>query len=486
MTSPGALDTATAVVQRAQELAQTRWDEVDGPEAVAIAETVAAAKGLLDAALLRTAERITDTNAIAEIGWASVKDFLTHLLGGHKGTGGGLVRALGQLRELPNVQEALEDGRISLPQVRAIASASLVLVLTGCGKDDAEPPVSVTSSTTPTATPAPTPTTLPTSSITCSSPKPEGPFTYSTDREELEALAPLIGDPVVFDSTFDDFADADELGLLIERGFVDPEGDTNGSPSMWEFHQLLCKHPEVRADIGFIAGTLPGDEQAIASLQTVYADVLSDELRKDARAFCRSTPDRTLRGHLDCFWTPEDWPRPPKGGRGRENGEPLLLLRPRHQALAQEAGLLNRQEAGLRLDEPHQGRVLAQRLRRLHEDRALPGEVELALLARLTAEHSLQHRAERGGHPLGVVVVATANGQSAQPSSACGSARMGGSTKTTGPLEAARNLPVPISVTKPGTIDCLSAERRSRYAEQVVGPHGSSGCRRRGRTSCTS
>lgn len=121
MTSPGALDTATAVVQRAQELAQTRWDEVDGPEAVAVAETVAAAKGLLDAALLRAAERITDTNAVAEIGWASVKDFLTHILGGHKGTGGGLVRAAAQLRELPQVQEALEDGRISLPQARAIA-----------------------------------------------------------------------------------------------------------------------------------------------------------------------------------------------------------------------------------------------------------------------------------------------------------------------------------------------------------------------------
>ncbi len=121
MTTPGALDTATAVVQRAQELAQTPWDQVDGPEAVAVAETVAAAKGLLDAALLRAAERITDTNAVAELGWASVKDFLTHVLGGHNGAGGGLVRAAAQLRELPQVQAALEDGRLTLPQARAIA-----------------------------------------------------------------------------------------------------------------------------------------------------------------------------------------------------------------------------------------------------------------------------------------------------------------------------------------------------------------------------
>ncbi|HWJ10196.1 MAG TPA: DUF222 domain-containing protein [Nocardioides sp.] len=121
MTSPGALDTATAVVQRAQELAQVPWDQVDGAEAVEVARAVAVAKGLLDAALLRTAERITDTNAVAEIGWVSVKDFLTHLLGGHKGSGGGLVRAAAQLRELPQVQEALEDGRLTLPQARAIA-----------------------------------------------------------------------------------------------------------------------------------------------------------------------------------------------------------------------------------------------------------------------------------------------------------------------------------------------------------------------------
>lgn len=121
MNSPGALATATTVAQRAQELAQTPWDHVDGPEAVATAEAIAAAKGLLDAALLRATERITDTNAVAEIGWASVKDFLTHILGAHKGTGGGLVRAATQLRELPQVQEALEDGRLTLPQARAIA-----------------------------------------------------------------------------------------------------------------------------------------------------------------------------------------------------------------------------------------------------------------------------------------------------------------------------------------------------------------------------
>ena len=93
---------------------------------------------------------------------------------------------------------------------------------------------------------------------------------------------------------------APALGLLIERGFVDPGGDTNGSPTMWEFHEFLCRHPEVRA-IGFVASTLEGID-AVASLETVYAETISPALRRDARSFCRTTPERTLRGHLECFW----------------------------------------------------------------------------------------------------------------------------------------------------------------------------------------
>jgi hypothetical protein len=44
-------------------------------------------------------------------------------------------------------------------------------------------------------------------------------------------------------------------------------------------------------------------------------------------------------------------------------------------------------------------------------------------------------------------------GQSAHPTRASGSTPAGGSTNSTGPFEEAKNLPVPISVTKPGTID---------------------------------
>lgn len=122
MSSPAALQTAVAAVEAARELTPSQWDEIDGPEAVAMAEAICAAKTQLDAALLRTIDRIDDTDALRDEGWASIKDFLTHLLGGHKGAGGGLVRTLEQLRDLPSVQSALEAGRISLPQARVIAS----------------------------------------------------------------------------------------------------------------------------------------------------------------------------------------------------------------------------------------------------------------------------------------------------------------------------------------------------------------------------
>ncbi|WGY00811.1 DUF222 domain-containing protein [Nocardioides sp. QY071] len=122
MSSPGTLDQATAVVERAAELAGWNWDSVTGPEAVAVMESIVAARSFLDAALLRGIDRLEATDALHPLGWASVKDFLTHLTGGHKGTGGGLVRTVEQLRDLPEVQAALETGRVTLPQARAIAA----------------------------------------------------------------------------------------------------------------------------------------------------------------------------------------------------------------------------------------------------------------------------------------------------------------------------------------------------------------------------
>ncbi|WP_158296455.1 hypothetical protein, partial [Nocardioides albidus] len=115
------------MVERAAELAGSAWDDLDGPATVAGVEAVVAARALLDAALLRGIDRLEATDALRPLGWASTKDFLTHLTGGHKGTGGGLVRTVEQLRDLPEVQTALDTGRITLPQARAIASKAHTL-----------------------------------------------------------------------------------------------------------------------------------------------------------------------------------------------------------------------------------------------------------------------------------------------------------------------------------------------------------------------
>ncbi|TWH03819.1 hypothetical protein L615_011000000010, partial [Nocardioides sp. J9] len=68
MSSPAALTTATALAASAAELAQTDWDQLTAEDAVEVAEAIAAAKGLLDAALLRTAERLAETCAVERLG----------------------------------------------------------------------------------------------------------------------------------------------------------------------------------------------------------------------------------------------------------------------------------------------------------------------------------------------------------------------------------------------------------------------------------
>lgn len=122
MSSPDALAEATSVAERVARLAATDWSAVPGPDAVEAAMAITSARSLLDAALLGVTTQLEATGAATDLGWASTKDFLTHLTGGHQGTGGGLVRAAAQLQELPAVREALETGRVTLPQARVIAS----------------------------------------------------------------------------------------------------------------------------------------------------------------------------------------------------------------------------------------------------------------------------------------------------------------------------------------------------------------------------
>ena len=182
------------------------------------------------------------------------------------------------------------------------------LLVAGCGDErpaagNVSPSATGVSPSATGASASPGRADLPLSSITCASAQPTSHFRCSSNHDDLARLATAIGHEVGLPGTFDD-VDANELGLLMERDFVDPAGETNGSPTMWEFHEFLCEHPGVRA-VGFTANM--GMERAlgptaIASLETVYADAIGDGLRRDARAFCATASEKTMRTDLECFW----------------------------------------------------------------------------------------------------------------------------------------------------------------------------------------
>ena len=60
----------------------------------------------MDGALVSVAERLEETRGAEAIGWASTKDFLTHVTGGRKGAGASLVRVAQHTADLPEVRAA--------------------------------------------------------------------------------------------------------------------------------------------------------------------------------------------------------------------------------------------------------------------------------------------------------------------------------------------------------------------------------------------
>lgn len=111
------------MLEAARSWAAADWSAVDDAEACSAALEVAAARRLLDAALLGITARLEQTDATRAAGWASTKDFLTHLTGGHRGTGAGWVRTARQVAELPEVGAALGEGRLSFAQAAAMGTA---------------------------------------------------------------------------------------------------------------------------------------------------------------------------------------------------------------------------------------------------------------------------------------------------------------------------------------------------------------------------
>lgn len=125
MTSPTALQAATAARESAAQLAGVEWDAVEGDELAGAAAALASAQRMVESALVAVAGQLetpAGADALAAAGWASTRDFLTHLTGGRKGAGGGLVRLAQQTADLPQVREAHATGALSTAQARVIGT----------------------------------------------------------------------------------------------------------------------------------------------------------------------------------------------------------------------------------------------------------------------------------------------------------------------------------------------------------------------------
>lgn len=101
-------------------LAQVDWNALEPSDLLAAAGELARAKAVVEAALVQVAERVAANDASAAEGWASAKDFLTHVTGGRKGAGGTLLRIAERTAALPVVREAYVEGAVSTAQAGAI------------------------------------------------------------------------------------------------------------------------------------------------------------------------------------------------------------------------------------------------------------------------------------------------------------------------------------------------------------------------------
>ncbi len=98
----------------------SRGQTVGGTDLPEASVALGRLKAVVDGALVAVAERLEETRSAEAIGWASTKDFLTHVTGGRKGTGASLVRVAKHTADLPEVRAALTAGSISLAQAGVI------------------------------------------------------------------------------------------------------------------------------------------------------------------------------------------------------------------------------------------------------------------------------------------------------------------------------------------------------------------------------
>ncbi len=141
-------------VQGVLAQAQVEWDALAPGDLLAAAGELAHLRSVVEAALVQVAERMAATDATSDAGWASTKDFLTHVTGGRKGAGGTLLRLAERTAELPALRRAHAEGVVStaqagvigdlvarlprVPELREAAAGELLALVRTEGRDATE------------------------------------------------------------------------------------------------------------------------------------------------------------------------------------------------------------------------------------------------------------------------------------------------------------------------------------------------------------
>jgi len=105
------------------------WTEVPVVEQAGVVEGLQQVASVQGAVTTTIAGRLAAGSNSTELGWASAQDYLTSVVGGHKGSGPGLVRLAQRLETMPDTAAALQSGCLSVTKAQVIAAkvASLPL-----------------------------------------------------------------------------------------------------------------------------------------------------------------------------------------------------------------------------------------------------------------------------------------------------------------------------------------------------------------------
>ena len=110
---------------RVVEMTDTLWAAHPGGELMDLIAEAEGLKASLDALQLPMVRELEASGAVKTAGWASTQDFLTHVSGGHRGSGPAMVRLATATSEhgLAPVAEAMRDGWLSTLKAHIIERA---------------------------------------------------------------------------------------------------------------------------------------------------------------------------------------------------------------------------------------------------------------------------------------------------------------------------------------------------------------------------